>query len=86
MSDPVFTARETLSDTVSHSIPVIVDKRFFAACAAMQGMLSCQDFMNEVSGQVSSKEQARAVVAYYAARQADALLRELDSWKGPPDA
>lgn len=60
------------------------DARFQAAVAAMQGMVGCQDFMNEVISKVAtSKDEAREMVAVWAVKQADALLAELNK---PTDA
>ena len=48
--------------------------RKWYAGKAMKGMLSCQDFMNEISRTSSSKAEAREKIAYFAFAQADAML------------
>jgi hypothetical protein len=53
-------------------------ERFEAACAAMQGMLSCREFMNEMIVKVvGSKTEARSLLAEWSVKQADALLAAL---------
>ena len=44
------------------------------AIQAMHGMLSCQDFFNEICKLVNSKEEARRALAREAYLMADAML------------
>lgn len=48
--------------------------RQFYAAKAMQGMYACQDFMNQLTGQCGSKEEARDAVSFNAFKQADAFI------------
>jgi len=43
---------------------------------AMHGMLSCQDFMNDLCKAIGSKDQARREVSRHAYAQADAMIAE----------
>lgn len=45
---------------------------------ALKGMLSCQDFCNEVYQTVDTKEQGRRLMAIEACQFADALITELE--------
>ena len=50
--------------------------RDWFAAHAMQGMLACQEFLNEVSEVADSKEEAAAMIARYAFKFADAMLAQ----------
>lgn len=52
--------------------------RTWQAGQAMKGMLSCQDFVNELCEVAGSQEEARKRLARFACLQADALLEELE--------
>jgi hypothetical protein len=65
-TDPVLHVKAPMSETALENLPVLCDKRFYAATAAMQGILSC-----------NMRDDAIAV-ARLAVMQADALLRELE--------
>lgn len=58
---------------------VIPSTRLFLAAFAMQGMLACPDFMNELlrTKQVHSRDDARRELARLALAQADALIAEI---------
>jgi hypothetical protein len=72
----VMTAKLPHSATCIENAPVVLNLRDHFAGLAMQGMLSCQDFMNELSGLCGSQNEARAEIAKLAYRQADAMLAE----------
>lgn len=52
--------------------------RTYIAIKAMQGMLSCQDFMNEILRNTDTKAEARDILSYYACKQADSMLEMLN--------
>lgn len=52
--------------------------RAWLAGQALQGILSCQDFCNEVYRTVETKEQGRRKMAMEACQFADALIVELE--------
>lgn len=48
--------------------------RDYCAAAVIQGMYSCQDFVNEVARMSASKDEARKTLAEWSYMQADAML------------
>lgn len=72
-SDPAFPSTVDNGDGGKFLFTGMSMLDYFAG-QAMNGMLSCQDFMNEVSRQCESKEDARKMVAQFAYRQAFAML------------
>lgn len=52
-----------------------VTVRDYFAAAAMQGMLSCQDFMNETAKLCKSRDEVREQIAFWAYEQANEMLR-----------
>lgn len=61
--------------TMHESIGGMTMRDYFAS-DAMKGMLSCQDFMNEICRTVPDKVSARAEISRLAYSQADAMLAE----------
>ena len=59
--------------------------RAYFAGKAMQGMLACQDYMNELCKVCGDKEMARTLVARFSCKQADALIAELERPMIPKD-
>jgi hypothetical protein len=57
--------------------------RDWFAGQALAGLCGCQDFVNEICKACESKEQARAIVAFHAYKQADAMLVARDRLDDP---
>lgn len=58
-----------------HEHPGMTLRDHFAG-QAMQGMYSCQDFMNELVENSPTKTRCREIVSLWAYAQADAMLAE----------
>lgn len=66
--EPAFS--HACANEQSHSIEHGMSKRFYAACAAMQGILANQSMVNNIS------QHSQKMAAIYSFEMADALLKQ----------
>ena len=75
--DPARCAEQSISNQSPWANPSGMSKRFYAACAAMQGILSNTDLMTKVHEVSNSKnEDPKLVVIRNAYEFADELLKQ----------